>query len=124
MPALHVARLEENMRIKKTVTDKVIAANQNRSRSSTGPKTDKGKATSRLNALKTGLTAKTVLPGQEDNSNQRRIEGRWRKDYNPKGVWEEKLIRDIAFLEQKDLLLEKLEQLEIFNIGGRSRGHL
>jgi hypothetical protein len=108
------------MKIKRTVTDKVIAANQNNSRSSSGPNTDRGKATSRLNALKSGLTAKTVLPGQEDNSDQQRIEERWRKDYNPKGVWEEKLIRDITFLERKDSILEQLEQLEISNLGAEA----
>ena len=45
---------------------KQLAANQANSQLSTGPKTPEGKATSSLNAVKTGLTGRTVLlPGDD-----------------------------------------------------------
>lgn len=71
-----------------------------------------GKNNSKRNALKTGLSAKTILPEQDDNSDQQVIEERWRNDCHPKGVWEEKLIRDLSFLDRKDAILEKLERAE------------
>jgi len=43
-----------------------IAANQANSQKSTGPITEAGKAKSSLNAVKTGLTGRTVLLPSED----------------------------------------------------------
>src|SRR2546421_161298 len=48
-------------------TERQIEANRLNARKSTGPKTAKGRAAVRLNALKTGLTAKTlILPGESE----------------------------------------------------------
>ncbi len=49
------------MKQKKTVTDAVRAANQANAQSSTGPKTDRGKAHSRNNALRHGILARNVV---------------------------------------------------------------
>jgi len=48
-----------------------IAANQANAQSSTGPKSEDGKKRSSLNALKTGLTGRTVLmPGDDAKAYQ------------------------------------------------------
>jgi len=48
-------------------TDKQTAANRQNAQKSTGPKTPEGRAAARLNSLKHGLTAKTlVLPGESE----------------------------------------------------------
>lgn len=46
-----------------------MEANRKNAQKSTGPKTQKGKATSRLNAVTHGLTARTVLPVQHRSQN-------------------------------------------------------
>ena len=62
----------------------------------TGPKTPEGKAVSRGNALKHGLTAKTVLlPGENPDEIQARADC-WRETYNPQGAAEEELVDQIA----------------------------
>ena len=50
-------------------TDAQVTANRANSLLSTGPKTEAGKARSATNALKTGLTGRTVLlPGDDGGS--------------------------------------------------------
>jgi hypothetical protein len=49
------------MKIKKTLTEKVIQANRSNSRNSPGPTTVSGKANARLNALAHGLLAKCLV---------------------------------------------------------------
>ncbi len=52
------------MKLKKIVTAAVLAANRNNAQRSTGPITDRGKAASRGNALRHGLTARVFVPGK------------------------------------------------------------
>src|SRR5260370_31302802 len=48
-------------------TQRQIEANRRNSQKSTGPTTSKGRAAVRLNALKNGLTARTlILPGENE----------------------------------------------------------
>ncbi len=49
------------MRNKKKMTAKALAANRNNSKSSTGPRTQRGKDFARFNAVKYGLSAKEVV---------------------------------------------------------------
>src|ERR1039458_5795131 len=49
------------MRNKKKMTAKALAANSNNSKSSTGPRTQRGKNFARFNAAKYGLFAKEVV---------------------------------------------------------------
>ena len=61
-----------------------------------GPKTPQGKAISRANAMKHGLTAKTVLlPNENADEIQARADS-WRETYNPQGAAEEELVDQIA----------------------------
>jgi len=71
------------------------AANQANARRSTGPRTLSGKARARLNALRHGLTGRTVvLPGEEDGvaALEADMIGRFR----PEGEIECALVRDMA----------------------------
>jgi hypothetical protein len=47
-------------------SDKQVVANRANAKRSTGPKTAAGKALSRMNAYKHGLTAETIVIGDED----------------------------------------------------------
>ena len=49
-------------------SEKQVAANRANAKRSTGPKTVAGKALSRMNAYKHGLTAETNVIGDEDPS--------------------------------------------------------
>src|SRR5581483_4625311 len=66
------------------------------STTATGPITESGKETVSRNALKHGLTGKThaALPGEESAFEQHCAA--YRKAYNPVGVLEEDLVRNIA----------------------------
>jgi len=104
------------MNTKKTATDAVIAANQRNSQKSPGPVTDQGKAASRLNALKHGFTAKTVIPDKDgDDTEYQHALTTWRNYFKPHGAWEEALVREIACLQRKDSTLETLENRELSN---------
>jgi hypothetical protein len=61
-----------------------------------GPKTPQGKAISRANAVKHGLTAKTVLlVGENPDEIQARADS-WHETYKPQGAAEEELVDQIA----------------------------
>jgi hypothetical protein len=53
------------MKLKKTVSSAVRQKNQTNSKKSTGPKSDRGKAVSRFNAVKHGLTAQHLIVGPD-----------------------------------------------------------
>jgi hypothetical protein len=62
-----------------------IEANRRKAQKSSGPKTAEGKKRVRLNALKHGLTATTiVLPHEDDEAYQERLDG-WTRELNPRG---------------------------------------
>ncbi len=69
-------------------TSAQIAANQRNAQKSTGPKTEKGKARSRENALKHGLRAFTIMPTLPSEDPQR-IDDRiqeWMDDVQPRNA--------------------------------------
>jgi hypothetical protein len=57
---------ETKVKIKKTVSNEVVAANRVNARNSTGPRSIAGKRRSRLNSLKHGFFAKELQLGEED----------------------------------------------------------
>ncbi len=71
------------MKIKKTVTDKVIAANRARARKSTGPKTGAGKRRARMNSLKHGFFAKELQLSEENRPEFEALQDGLLKQYAP-----------------------------------------
>jgi hypothetical protein len=73
-----------------------LAANRANALLSTGPKTIDGKATSCLNAVKTGLTGRTVLLPGDDAAEYERFISAYEKEFQPVGQLECDLVQSIA----------------------------
>jgi hypothetical protein len=71
------------------------AVNRQNAQHSTGPITPEGKEAVRLNALKTGLYAKTVLLPHEDRATYEEIGADLMEDYNPQTSHEKRLAQSI-----------------------------
>jgi hypothetical protein len=86
-----------------------IHANQANAQLSTGPKTPEGKTKSSLNAVKTGLTGRTVLlPDDDAIAYQKHIQGFF-DEYKPSTDGEETLVQSIADTEWRLLRIPALE---------------
>ncbi|MDR3619843.1 MAG: hypothetical protein P4L85_10880, partial [Paludisphaera borealis] len=79
-------------------TDAQLQANRANAKKSCGPRSDEGKARSRLNALKHGLCAKTVnlvLPHEDPAELEAKIQD-WIDDYQPTNAIERELVSRAA----------------------------
>jgi len=65
------------MGVKKTVTEKALAANRRNAKRSTGPRTERGKNISRFNAVTTGLFA------EHGYTHPRQFDRNWCPDPSP-----------------------------------------
>ncbi len=72
------------------------AANRHNAQLSTGPRTQEGKSASSLNALKTGLTGRTVLLPNEDADRYSHLVSSLVAEYKPVGSEESQLVQSIA----------------------------
>ena len=73
-----------------------VKANRQNAKNSTGPKTPKGKAQSKFNAVKHGLTAQeVVIPGEDGNVFEEVIQ-QLAADLAPEGMLEARLVDEIA----------------------------
>ena len=79
-------------------SEKQVAANRANAKRSTGPKTVAGKALSRMNAYKHGLTAETIVIGDEDPSEFDRLRAELEEEYDPPPGIESELVERIAVL--------------------------
>ena len=77
---------------------KQIEANRLNGRKSTGPITPKGKDRSRCNAVRHGLTAKTVIGALEDAEDYKSFEAAILTDLSPRGALENELVLRLASL--------------------------
>src|SRR5437867_7412975 len=77
-------------------TDKQIAANQLNAQKSTGPKTPEGRAAVRLNGLKHGLTASTLVLKGENQSEFDELLDSIEAEHQPTTPTEEVIVRQIA----------------------------
>jgi hypothetical protein len=77
-------------------TAQQVAANQANAQLSTGPRTEEGKKRSSLNALKTGLTGRTVLLPSEDAEAYRAYCQTWMDAHKPAGQEETDLVQSLA----------------------------
>jgi hypothetical protein len=71
-------------------------ANRANAEKSTGPKTDAGKAVCKLNAVKTGLTGRTVLLPSDDVARYEAHVAEWQAEWTPVGPRETALVQAIA----------------------------
>ena len=86
-----------------------IAANLVNAQASTGPRSEEGKERSSLNALKTGLTGRTVLmPGEEDKAYQDHV-CRFIDEFSPATAREEELVQSLADTRWRLLRIPALE---------------
>ncbi|MBV9301322.1 MAG: hypothetical protein JOY62_17105 [Acidobacteriaceae bacterium] len=93
-----------------------IEANRANSHLSTGPKTPEGKAKSSLNAVKTGLTGRTVLLPSDDAAAYQKHVQRFFDQYKPTGDEESALTQSLADTEWRLLRIPSLE-MGIYAIG-------
>jgi len=93
-----------------------IQANRVNGQLSTGPKTPEGKAKSSLNAVKTGLTGRTVLLPSDDAAAYQKHVQRFFDQYKPAGDEESALTQSLADTEWRLLRIPSLE-MGIYAIG-------
>jgi hypothetical protein len=104
-------------------TEAQITANQANAKLSTGPATPEGKAIVCKNALKTGLTGRTVLlPSDDAELYEKHIQS-FRERYNPVGDAETELVQSIADSQWRVARIPGLEA-GIFAVGFLKLGHL
>ncbi len=93
-----------------------LAANRANAQLSTGPATSEGKAVSSLNAVKTGLTGRTVLlPSEEADAYETHLT-HYRDEFQPVGVRETQLVQNLADTQWRLARIPSLEN-GIFALG-------
>ena len=90
-------------------SDQQIAANQRNAQLSTGPTTPTGKAKSCLNAVKTGLTGRTVLLPEDDALAYEQHLQRFFRELDPATDQERELVQSLADTEWRLLRIPSLE---------------
>ena len=93
-----------------------IAANRQNSQLSTGPKTEAGKAKSSLNAVRHGLTGRTVLLPSDDAAAYEAHVQSFEKRYAPATDEERNLVQSLADTEWRLLRIPSLE-MGIYAVG-------
>jgi hypothetical protein len=86
-----------------------IAANQANALLSTGPTSAAGKAKSSLNAVRTGLTGRTVLLPSDDAALYEQHLARFMQQYEPVGDEEQTLVQSLADTQWRLLRIPSLE---------------
>ena len=87
-----------------------MAANQKNAKLSTGPTSETGKAKSSLNAVKTGLTGRTVLLPADDAALYEAHVAEFMKRFAPANEDEQKLVQSLADTEWR---LQRIPALEM-----------
>src|SRR4051812_25833591 len=77
-------------------SERRLAANRANALLSTGPTTSEGKAVSSLNAVKTGLTGRTILLPSEDADAYEAHMARYQEEFQPVGEREKTLVQNLA----------------------------
>jgi hypothetical protein len=97
------------MASKTTTSERRLAANRANAQRSTGPRTKTGKAKSALNAVKTGLTGRTVLLPTDDVAAYQAHVKRFVKAFGPVGTLEAHVVQNPADLQWR---LDRIPSLE------------
>ena len=99
-------------------SQKQIEANRRNAVKSTGPKTDAGRARSRMNALRHGLTAaQAVLPHEDEDDYEKLREGML-ESYAPADTAELSLVEELANAYWRLLRLHRVENRYWEQVGG------
>ena len=75
-----------------------LEANRANAKRSTGPRTEVGKSRSKLNAVKHGLSAKTVVIGDEDPRDFEALRAALERDFQPETALESELVDQLTGL--------------------------
>jgi len=94
---------------KPSISDAKLHANRENAKHSTGPTTPEGRAKSSMNAVKTGLTGRTVLLPSEDAAAYQQHLDRHIKKFAPTNDDEKSLVQSIADTEWRLLRIVPLE---------------
>ena len=97
-------------------TSAQISANQKNAQLSTGPTSETGKAKSSLNAVKTGLTGRTVLLPGDDAALYESHVSQFVKRFEPASEAEQNLVQSLADTEWRLLRIPALE-MGIYALG-------
>jgi hypothetical protein len=95
-PILSESALQNPERSEGSISASQLAANRANSQLSSGPKTPEGKAKSCLNAVKTGLTGRTVLLPAEDAARYEQHVCEFFAELQPVGPRETELVQSLA----------------------------
>jgi hypothetical protein len=90
-------------------TQAQVDANRRNAQLSTGPTSESGKAKSSLNAVKTGLTGRTVLLSGDDATLYEAHVARFNERFQPAGEEEHNLVQCLADTEWRLLRIPSLE---------------
>ena len=102
-------KLEKKRLQADTLSEARLLANQANAQLSTGPRTPEGQAKSSLNAVKTGLTGRTVLLPSDDVAEYERHLAAYAEEFAPVGLLETNLVQSIA---DTDWRLRRIPALE------------
>ncbi len=94
----------------KPISQKQLAANRANARKSTGPNSPKGRAISRLNAVRDGLTGQVISLSPEERPIFEKLEAEHIANLNPQTLEEHKLAQSIAW---DTWLLDRLRATEM-----------
>jgi hypothetical protein len=109
LPLQNPERNDARQPTPRTISPAQLNANRANSQLSTGPKSSEGKAKSCLNAVKTGLTGRTVLlPSEDAEAYQQHVED-WFQELRPVGVREAALAQSLADNSWRVLRIPALE---------------
>ena len=92
------------------ISEAQLAANRANAQLSSGPKTPTGKATSSLNAVKTGLTSRAILLHSDDVAEYQRHIAAYQDEFHPVGYLESELLQSIADCAWRIRRISNLEQ--------------
>jgi hypothetical protein len=92
-------------------TEKQVEANRRNASKSTGPKTDGGKSSSRLNALRHGLRARTVVQPGDDQSEFDQLSADIQQACNPQNQPEQLLVEKMVIAEWQLARLQRSESI-------------
>jgi hypothetical protein len=85
------------MKNRKAVTEAVLAANRANAKSSTGPRTERGKAASNRNAVRHGILAtKIVLETDDERAEFQALVQSCDAGFEPNGFLEQLLVEEVA----------------------------